>query len=90
MSPIKKLLKDNVDVEVKHCYITENISPSMNEIIMECKSLQNENIINSVWTFNGNILIKYNNGFGEKTRKIFHISDIDFLYEDENEVITID
>ena len=60
------------------------ISPAIKEILAECKTLQQDNIINSVWTYNGNVCIKYNNGFSDNTRKIFHLSDLDFLYNDND------
>ena len=83
----KKLLKDHNDPLVSSCFISENLSPAMKEIVEECKSLQQDKLITSVWSYNGSIKIKFNNGFEERTRKIFHLNDLDFLYinEDKNE-----
>ena len=81
----KKKLKESDNAEAKKCFISENLSPASKEILNECKTLQQDNIINSVWTYNGNILIKFNNGFGDNTRKNFHLNDLDFLYNNDND-----
>ena len=84
----KKKLKESDNAEAKKCFITENLSPANKEILNECKTLQQDNIINSVWTYNGNILIKFNNGFRDYTRKILHLNDLDFLYNNNNDVFS--
>ena len=80
----KKLLKEHHDPVVNSCFVSENLSPAMKEIMDECKALQHDNLITSVWSFNGIIKIKFNNGFEVNTRKIFHLNDLDFLYNSED------
>ena len=63
----KKLLKEQNDPLVNSCFISENLSPAMKELMVECKSLQQDNLITSVWTYNGSIKIKFKNGFEETT-----------------------
>ena len=77
----KKLLKDSTDIEAQKCFITDNTSPAMKDILNECKTLQQDKLIISAWSYNGSIRIKFNNGFNDITRKIYHLHDLDFLYD---------
>ena len=80
----KNILKNNPDPKLKEVFISENQSPAMKDIMNECKILYEQKLISSYRFINEFILIKVNRGFHESTNIIYHMNDLDFLYEDDD------
>ena len=60
----------------KDFYISENLSSGNREILDGCLFLKKKALINSCWSYNGVINIKYKGKINERSTKLYHYDDI--------------
>ena len=68
-------------------FIQENLSPMNRKTLNSCLYLKKKKIINSCWSFNGTINIKFTNDEEEIPTKLFHYEDIFYHIEKAEDFI---